>query len=942
VDRPTFDFYISYAHKDQAWAEWIAWVLEEEGYSTILQAWDFVAGSNFVMEMDRASREAARTIAVLSPEYMRSDFTPSEWAAAFAKDPKGQGRKLLPVRVAECNVDGLLTQIVWVDLVDCDAEEAQHRLATAATGERLKPSTRPGFPGAPERQVPTKPPYPTDGTRLVNVPRRNRNFTGRESALEALHTALAEKQEVILPQAVTGLGGVGKTQLAIEYACRYGDQYELIGWMRAEEEESLIVDLFSVARAMGLKLAAATPPEDMLGRLYRALAERNDWLLVFDNAGGPGTLRKYLPKIGSGHLIITSRNPNWRSLANPIDVNPFERHESIAFLLKRTGRTEDDGADAVAEALGDLPLALEQAGGYMEQTVMDFRRYATLFEKRHRDLWKNQKAPNNYQATVSTTWSLSLEKLQVESPVSIALLQLSSFLAAEEIPAFLLHDGAKELPAPLAEAAAEEVALSEALAGLRRYGLIEVSDAGYSVHRLVQTVVRDGLDKKSYAAWLTSAVRVLVKVHDFRKDDPSSWTICTRLLPHVAAAVGHAEEHGIVLQQCGYLLNDAGLCLLNGANLQLALQYFERALKIAETVYGPDHPEVAATVNNLGSVLKDLGQLKEAKPAFERALKIAETVYGPDHPKVATAVDNLGAVLKDLGQLKEAKAAHERALKIDETVYGPDHPEVATTVNNLGSVLQDLGQLEEAKAAFERALKIDETVYGPDHPKVAATVNNLGLVLKDLGQLKEAKPAFERALKIDETVYGPDHPEVAATVNNLGAVLKDLGQLKEAKPAFERALKIAETVYGPDHPKVATAVDNLGAVLQDLGQLKEAKAAHERALKIAETVYGPDHPTVATTVNNLGAVLQDLGQLEEAKAAFERALKIDEKVYGPEHPTVAIRVNNLGWVLQDLGQLEEAKAAFERALRILERFLGPEHPKTCIVRSSLEALGKSS
>jgi len=725
VDRPTSDFFISYAHEDQAWAEWIAWVLEEEGYSTILQAWDFVAGSNFVIEMDRAVREAGRTIAVLSPEYMRSDFTALEWAVAVAKDAKGLARKLLPVRVAKCNVDGILAQIVWVDLVDCDAEEAQHRLATAAKGERLKPSTRPGFPGAPERQVPAQPPYPSDGARLVNVPRRNRNFTGRESALEALHAALKEEQEATLPQAVIGLGGVGKTQLAIEYAYRHEDQYELIGWMRAEEEESLIVDLFSVARAMGLKLAAATSPEDMLGRLHRALAERNDWLLVFDNAGGPGTLRKYLPKSGSGHVIITSRNPNWRSLANPIDVNPFERHESIAFLLKRTGRTEDDGADAVAEALGDLPLALEQAGGYMEQTAMDFRRYATLFEKRHTDLWKGQEAPNNYHATVSTTWSLSLEKLQAQSPASIALLQLSSFLAAEEIPAFLLHDGAEELPAPLAEAAAEEVALSEALAGLRRYGLIEVSDAGYSVHPLVQTVVRDGLDKKSYAAWLTSAVRVLVKVHDFRKDDPSSWTICTRLLPHVAAAVGHAEEHGIVLQQCGYLLNDAGLCLLNGANLQLALQYFARALKIDETVYGPDHPKVATMVNNLGSVLQDLGQLKEAKAAFERALKIDETVYGPEHLKVATMVNNLGSVLQDLGQLKEAKAAFKRALKIDEKVYGPEHLKVARSVNNLGAVLKDLGQLKEAKAAYERALRIFERFLGHEHPKTHTVRSNL-------------------------------------------------------------------------------------------------------------------------------------------------------------------------------------------------------------------------
>ncbi len=322
--------------------------------------------------------------------------------------------------------------------------------------------------------------------------------------------------------------------------------------------------------------------------------------------------------------------------------------------------------------------------------------------------------------------------------------------------------------------------------------------------------------------------------------------------------------------------------LLRGYRLEDARREAERYLSWAEC--GKHAREAAEAHGKLAEVLYNLGDLSGARAHCERALKIDETAYGPEHPKVATQVNNLGLVLRDLGDLSGARAHLERALKMVEDAYGPEHPKVATQVNNLGLVLRDLGDLSGARAHLERALKMVEDAYGPEHPEVARGVNNLGGVLYDLGDLAGAQAHWERALKIDETAYGPEHPEVARDVSNLGLLMKALGDLAGARAYCERALKMVETAYGPDHPNVSRDVNNLGSVLHDLGDLAGARIHYERALKIDEAAYGPDHPNVARDVNNLGLVLRDLGDLAGARAHYERALAIRRLVLGDDHP----------------------------------------------------------
>ena len=525
-EAPQKDFFVSYNKADRTWAEWIAWQLEEAGYSTMLQAWDFRPGSNFVLEMQRAATEAERTIAVLSPDYLIAEFTQPEWAAAFAQDPTGRNRTLVPVRVRECDLTGLLAPIVHINLVGLEESEAVDRLLSGLSQERAKPTIPPGFPGAKRHADAEKPRIPNALPPIWNVPyRRNPNFTGRQELLDGLRAALTSEGTAALtqPQAIHGLGGVGKTQLAIEYAYRFAGEYDLVWWVPSEEPSALAATYAGLARALDLPDQDAAEQAVIIEAVKRWLDRHGNWLLVLDNAPGPDFVGDYLPQAPTGHVLITSRDPNWGGVARPLPVQEFPRDQSVEFLLKRTGQSDEEAADTLAEALGDLPLALEQVGAYIEETGITLANYLELFQVRSGELLSRGRPPG-YQATVATTWEISLQQL---SQPSADLMSLFSFLAPEDIPKSLLEKGAEHLPEPLTATVGDPLALNDAVSQLRHYSFIEVGDGSWSVHRLVQGVVRDRLDDTASTSWAGAAIGLIDDA--FPSDiatNPASWPTC--------------------------------------------------------------------------------------------------------------------------------------------------------------------------------------------------------------------------------------------------------------------------------------------------------------------------------------------------------------------------------------------------------------------------------
>ncbi len=805
------DFFISYNKADRQWAEWIAWQLEEAGgYSVVIQAWDFGPGGNFVLEMDRAIQECERVVAVLSPDYLTSLFTQPEWAAYFAQDSTSAQRRIVPVRIRECELKGLLAQIVYVDLVGKEKKAAQTDLLEGVKIGRRKPTDEPDLPGRAPRVIANKPRFPGALPDVWNIPHnRNPNFTEPGNRLKELRGAFASGNTASLRQCLMGLGGAGKTGLALEYCYRNASEYAIVWWIRSENPETLSTDYAALAAKLGLPEADAKEQPAIVAAVRDALQHRHDWLLIFDNANAPDDLLDLLPS-SRGHVLITSRNPAWRRVATPLPVTKWLPEVAIEFLLKRTGQTDAQAAGEVAQEVDYLPLALEQAGAYIDSTATTLSSYLILYRKHRLTLLRRGRTQVANRATVETTWELAFQQIEKESPAAAALVNLCAFFAPDDIPRDMIVAGADDLPEPLRETVADELSFEDAIGVIRRYSLIEsTGGASLSMHRLVQAVARSRLDAEGQKRWAEAALEIVNSAFPFDGNDVRTWTECARLLPHARSAMDFAQSLEVGSESTARLSSHLGTYLKGRAEYEEAKAAYERALMIGEKAFGPDHPTFAIMVNNIGSVLQDLGDLAGAKAAYERALKINEKAFGPDHPTVATRVNNLGAVLRALGDLAGAKAAFERALKIDEKALGPDHQAVAIRVNNLGSVLQDSGDLAGAKAAFERALKIDEKAFGPDHPEMATDVNNHGGVLRALGDLAGAKAAFERALKIDEKAFGLDHPTVANRVNNIGSVLQDLGDLAGARAAYERALAIFRKFLGEDHPTTQVVRRNL-------------------------------------------------------------------------------------------------------------------------------------
>jgi tetratricopeptide (TPR) repeat protein len=600
------DFFISYTSSDGKWAEWIAWELEAADYSVVVQLWDFHPGNDFIAEMDRASREAGQTLAVLSPKYFQSRFTEAEWTAAFKKG------NLLPVRVVDFDVEGLLSVRAYIDVAGKNEDQAREVLLEGVKRERRKPSVAPGFPAdTADRSIKEQPQFPGALSPIWNVPhQRNPNFVGRDAMLDQIHKTLTSKNAAALT-AIHGMGGVGKTQLAAEYAYHHAGDYQVVWWIKSEEPAALASDYAALAEALDLPQKQERDQKVIVAAVRDWLNHNGAWLLIFDNARRKEDLREWLPQNRAGHVVITSRDPNWAGVAKPLEVEVLTREDAVRFLLQRTGQDDAEAARLLAEALGDLPLALEQAGAYIETTGKPISEYLALFKTRHGELMQRGQ-PDDYPDTVATTWEISFQAAQQESPAAAELLNLCAFLAPDDIPIAVLREGKERLPDLLAETVADELRFDEAIAVLRRYSLIERNEDGLFVHRLVQMVGRDRLLDDERRVSAEAAVHIVDDAFPFDSDDVRTWADCERLLPHAVATADFGEELQLAPEATGRLWNQMGLYYRGRARYAEAKQSYERAIRIVEATFGHDDADVATCVNNLGLVLKDLGDLTAA------------------------------------------------------------------------------------------------------------------------------------------------------------------------------------------------------------------------------------------------------------------------------------------------------------------------------------------
>jgi tetratricopeptide (TPR) repeat protein len=736
------------------------------------------------------------------------------------------------------------------------------------------------------------------------------HFMGRDDALAAIEAALARHQGRVAITALHGLRGVGKTTLAAAYAELHRGDYRATWWIRAQTEPTMRADLVALGVRLGW-VRRDDIEEPALAAVMEGLRHDGEGvLLIFDNAVNADELRPFLPRGGAARVLVTSNAYAWREIAEPVEIPLWPKNIGADYLVARTGRQQErQAAEALSEMLDGLPLAHEQAAAYCARLETPLAEYIKRFNGAPARFLDDQRdAPAEYhdRRTVAKTFTLAIGEAGKFHPAAEPLILHAALLAPEPIPLFLFVEGREKLAEQLASALAGE-GLDEVLAALRSFALVDratipderdstVTTDTIRLHRLVREVAVSRAEKVVRENARHALVGILAALYPRDVfDNPKTWPRARRLDEHARALVSSDIAPPDAVQvQTGQLLD------------RLA-SYRQAAL----AAYTP------------------AGQF------YERALAIREKALGPEHPLTAASLNNLGRLLRDKGDLAGARALFERALAVREKVLGPDHRHTAASLNNLASLIQAQGDLAGVLPLYERALAIREKVLGPDHPDTAAALNNLARLLKDQGEFARARPFSERALAIREKVLGPEHPRTAASLNNLASLLQGQGDFAAARPLLERALLICEKVLGPEHPYTATSLTNLALLFQAQGDFASALTLCKRALAIREKVLGPEHPSTATSLNDLGHLLWEDRDLAGARLLFERALAICEGVFGPAHPSTATSLNGLANVRRYEGDFAGARALFLRALAIREKALGPRHPATAAVRNAL-------
>ncbi len=741
-----------------------------------------------------------------------------------------------------------------------------------------------------------------EGSRMPFA--RNPLFVGREDDLRALAAAFMQGGAGTSAQiaAATGVGGIGKTQLAVEFVHRYGPFFPGgVFWLSFAASAGVAGEVAACGGPAGLNLPAfadlAQP--DQVARVRHLWQEPNPSLLVFDNCEDEALLAEWRPSSGGSRVLITTRRAQWDDALGitACALGVLARAESLALLLRFRPDlpTGDPSLDAIAVELGDLPLALHLAGSYLKLNLYDLSPDDYLTELRSAAVLEHPSlegqdltvSPTNHRLHVGRTFALSYDQLDPQKPADALALKLLARAAClapgEPIPRDLLK-----------ETAAEDLSARQFGQALRRLvglGLVESIDNGaLRMHRLISAFVAETVADNQ--AFLDAEQVLLRRLRQINHD--------------------------------GYPLR--------AAPIQAHLRH------VADRALARSDEPAAALCNALGYLLRAQGDLAGARPYYERALAMREQALGPAHRDTATSLNNLGGLLQAQGDLAGARPYYERALAMREQALGAEHPDTALSLNHLGTLLQAQGDLAGARPYYERALAIREQALGPNHPDTGISLNNLGGLLHAQGDLAGARLYYDRALAIGEQALGPNHPDTAFSLNNLAALLHDLGDLAGARPYYERALAIWEQVLGPDHPDTATSLNNLGYLLRAQGDLQGARPYYERALAIRQRALGPAHPDVASTLNHLAALLQAQGDLAGARPHYERALAIRERALGAGHPDTAFSLNNLAVLLRAQGDLAGARPYYERALAIFAARLGDDHPRTRTVQGNLQHL----
>ncbi len=706
-----------------------------------------------------------------------------------------------------------------------------------------------------------RPPERWGTNRWWNVPYpRNQYFTGREQVLEHLQKALVDdkKGDSHKILAMSGLGGMGKTQTAIEFAYCFADEYDAVLWVRADSRETMNADFAKLVKTLHLPDAEKMNQFQAIEAVKDWLLNHDNWLLIFDNADNASMVFHVLPRRYRGAVLLTTRYQDAEPHIKYIEMEKMSQSEDVPFLLRRTstGENADDEKNlstlertalyTLRKAMDGLPLALDQAGAYIKTARCSFHEYMDIYRKQRKALLVERGThTSEHPETVTTTWDLSFQRIERGNPAATELLRLCAFLAPDNIPEKLIEWGADHCTLPLQNLVASDKALKDAIRVLYSYSLIQRNSTTQTlaIHRLVQAVLIDAMTVEVRREWKVQVIRIL---NDAFPEAPfHNWERCGQLLAHVQASTVGIEQEPIYTQ-------------LEAANL------FHRT----------------------GIYLREQGQYQEAEFLLLLTLSIYKQYLSADDLTIATSLSNLAGLYFYQDRYRQATSLIENALAIRKQCLGGEHPETIESLRHLALLYLRQERYEQAEPLLKQSLSVSVQESGNESPATANKISSLALLYLEQEKYAEAEVFFKKAFLIHKRILGSEHIETARAMENLAFLYGKQGRYKRAELLLYRALHILIYSAGLESPDGAYPLYGLAELYRMQKHYEQSEQLYLKALSIRQQCLGENHLDTAEALQGVADLYREWGRYEKAAPLYAQALAIREKILGWESPSI--------------------------------------------------------
>jgi tetratricopeptide (TPR) repeat protein len=770
---------------------------------------------------------------------------------------------------------------------------------------------------------------------------------------------------------------VGKSQTVVEYIYRHAQEYDIVWWIPSEHPTTIRSSFVDLAKRLGIKASSAETAVPAVLETLRSGVQNRRWILVFDNAEHPDVVRSFLPA-GLGHVVVTSRNAEWAGVARTVQVDLFTREESTELLRRRGGGPiSDEDADLLAEALGDLPLAVEQAASWRAQTGMPVSEYVDLLEKNSAELLKAG-APSEYELPVAAAWNVPLNRLKSDRRGALELLQVCAFFSPEPISRSLFT-GVRGAPVPdaLAEAFADPIKLNQAIREINKYSLAKIDHSRNTVqlHRLVQAVLRDQLDRSEWENMRHSVHLMLVNGDPNDPENSATWATYADLLPHAI----NSRAVDCLDSWVRRLVTNLVLYLTSSGDYQGALSLADSAWESWTEKLGENHVDTLVLGRHRGNALGRVGRVADASDFNAHVYQLMKDNLGEDHEATIAMAEVQTIATRLDGRLYDERDSSETLLAAARRVLGEEDPATLRYANNYAARLRLTGEYFQARDLDEQILRRRTVILGSNHSHTLNTRSGLAMDIRECGRYVEACQMQEetsavatevlgrdhpytiggdrclavarrkaglhgRAMELTENVYsryrlrhGEGHVDTVTSMMDMATELRHMGDHDKSLEYGERSVRGFEEVYYAEHPFAMIATTNLAVTRRLKGDVDHARKLNERAVAGFLSRLKPDHPYVLVARANLASDFAELGQVEEARQIDEDTLERAKAVLGEEHPTTLAVAHNLSMDLNLIGNPDEAAILHTKTIESFRKVLGDDHPATLAASQNVRA-----